>query len=212
MGEIHSSIIRARFFIVGFLMFISLPAYAIDCPAPSQQTSRDIALDIEGSLSALGKLLGSGDAKVHVESLVQNLFEKHPNSDKLVIVNSIISIYCQHINESNFSPSEKDDKWKTFNEQILSSAGFIKPQSIRNVDKIKQCIEFAKSIVPSDYAAISFTPTVETKNNFLVITVGVKWGIREVPSQSSGYIVPTDARNYRCIWKGDEVIDQKVSQ
>lgn len=118
-----------------FLMLSVSTALAIDCPEPPKQIAQDVEGNIRGELQGIiGKIL-SAQAGGEIKTITNNLFENYPNADRLVIVNGIMSIYCQVIDESaELSDREKLEAIGRMNLEILN---FINPPSIDEETKSK---------------------------------------------------------------------------
>jgi hypothetical protein len=86
------------------------PAWALNCPAPPDQTSAGYAAQAKGQLAKLGPLTGASlDLKFQKTS--QNLFAAYPHADRLVVVQAVLSGACQIISESKITDERKFDLW-----------------------------------------------------------------------------------------------------
>ncbi len=108
---------------------------AIVCPPmPTAVTevNRDVRSDISASVASLGKIK-AGEVATKTEVTAKNLFEKYPNVDKLLTLQTMAATYCAMLRDTTaLSDKEKLDRWERFQEQTLNlqspSASNKKPQ------------------------------------------------------------------------------------
>jgi hypothetical protein len=110
--------------------FLAGPALAaVTCPPmPSAVTtiSKDIKSDISVTVGALGRLK-AGDLGVKTEVASKNLFDKYPNVDKLLALQTMAATYCQMLNSSTITDSDRLDRWEKFQEKVLDIQTKVKP-------------------------------------------------------------------------------------
>lgn len=95
---------------------------SIKCPPmPNAVTdvNKDVRSDISGSVAALGKVK-AGDISVKTEVVAKNLFDKYPNVDRLVALQTMAATYCQMLDASNLTDNEKLARWERFQEKVLN--------------------------------------------------------------------------------------------
>src|ERR1051326_4887084 len=90
-------------------------------PMPDKVTevNHDVRTDVNGSVGTLGKLkAGQVGAKVDVEA--KNLFEKYPNTDRILIAQMMSATYCDMIRDSKtLKDSERLRLWSEFSDRIF---------------------------------------------------------------------------------------------
>lgn len=123
-------------------------AAQIKCPTPPAQLDRNIVVEIKGDMGRILKSIGINiDAKF--SSIAENLFEKYPNSDKLIISQMLVSISCQFLsNASELSDEEKFKKLDKMNEQVLSlfRKSFLPPKIVPTLVKGKSPLLIGNNI------------------------------------------------------------------
>src|SRR5437867_1416905 len=81
----------------------------IQCPEAPKQFSKTVTVETEGKASALGKL-GAAELKNKTEVVAKDLLEKVPNQDRVLLGQTLISVYCQMLDQSTqLSDKEKLD-------------------------------------------------------------------------------------------------------
>ncbi len=117
---------RIRFYAMILLLLIlySNDSIAtITCPLmPTSVTdvNRDIKSDINASAASLWKVK-AGEVSTKTEITAKNLFEKYPNIDKLITLQTMAATYCTMLRDTKtVSEKEKLDRWERFQEKVLS--------------------------------------------------------------------------------------------
>jgi hypothetical protein len=89
-------------------------ADGLACPPPTSQTESNIKADLVGQAQTFLKL-GGAELKGKVETAVQNLYEKYPSADRIVIIRDMMYTTCQLLNTSHSLNDEaKLQKWFEF--------------------------------------------------------------------------------------------------
>jgi hypothetical protein len=94
---------------------------AVVCPPmPVALTaiSKDVKSDINATVGSLGKLK-AGDLAIKTEVVSKNLFDKYPNLDRLLALQTMSATYCAMLNQSALSDTDKLDRWEKFQEKVL---------------------------------------------------------------------------------------------
>ncbi|MEX8518386.1 MAG: WD40 repeat domain-containing protein [Leptothrix sp. (in: b-proteobacteria)] len=102
---------------------------AVVCPPmPTAVTNvnKDVKSDISATVGSLGKLK-AGEVAIKTEIFSKNLFDKYPNVDKLLTLQTMAATYCQMLNQSSIGDSEKLDRWEKFQEKVLDLQSRAKP-------------------------------------------------------------------------------------
>ena len=106
-----------------FFLMAALPAHAV-VPCPPMPTAvtgvnRDVKTDIKASVGSLGTIkAGEVAAKAEVEA--KNLFDKYPNVDRLLTLQTMSATYCAMLNgTAGLTDVEKLDRWERFQERVL---------------------------------------------------------------------------------------------
>lgn len=103
------------------LMVAPYPSGAMECPAPSAQLAKDIEADIKGRLSGISILPATEIVgKASVKTV--DMFSKYPNADRVVIANSMISMFCQNLSSSRLADKEKMSMITDYTEIIFRAA------------------------------------------------------------------------------------------
>ena len=94
----------------------------LNCPQmPDKvtQVNRDVRSDVDVEIGALGKLkAGTVGAKTDV--VAKNLFDKYPNTDRVLIAQMMSATYCEMIRDSkSVKDSEKLRLWSEFSERVF---------------------------------------------------------------------------------------------
>jgi hypothetical protein len=111
---------RAELLILGALA-VNASAAEIKCPPmPDDLTrvTRDVTLDVKANAGRLGKI-SAPEVGVKTDVTAQAIFQKYPNLDKLIILQTLSSTYCSALNTSGISGTERLDRWERFMERYL---------------------------------------------------------------------------------------------
>lgn len=88
-------------------------------PTAITNVNRNIKSDISASVGSLGKVK-VGEIAIKTEIEAKNLFEKYPNVDKLVALQTMSATYCDMLKNTTAIPEiEKIDRWETFQDKVL---------------------------------------------------------------------------------------------
>jgi hypothetical protein len=85
---------------------------ALDCIEPPTQVPKDIRSRIEGEVTALRKVLGSGNFVVQTEVLARNLYADYPNSDRITIAQMLLSSICRLLSSLKIPDAEKVQRYQ----------------------------------------------------------------------------------------------------
>lgn len=97
----------------------SAQANGISCPEAPVQTARDWSVDTQGTVAGLGKLK-AGELANQTHVVTKPLFDNVPNSDRFLLAQSLISLFCKTIANSSLPDKEKLDRVQAFTDQIMS--------------------------------------------------------------------------------------------
>jgi hypothetical protein len=87
-------------------------------PAAVTTVSKDVKSDINATVGSLGKLK-AGDLAIKTEVFSKNLFDKYPNLDRLLALQTMSATYCAMLNQSAIPDTEKLNRWEKFQEKVL---------------------------------------------------------------------------------------------
>jgi len=87
-------------------------------PAAVTTIAHDVKSDIDVSVGALGRLK-VGDIATKTDVAAKSIFEKYPNLDKLVALQTMAATYCALLRDSKLSDSDKIDRWEAFQSKVL---------------------------------------------------------------------------------------------
>ena len=87
-------------------------------PAAVTTISKDVRSDINATVGSLGKLK-AGDLAIKTDVVSKNLFDKYPNLDRLLALQTMSATYCAMLNQSALSDIDKLDRWEKFQERVL---------------------------------------------------------------------------------------------
>src|SRR5438270_3821251 len=68
-------------------------------PVAVTTISKDVKSDINATVGSLGKLK-AGDLAIRTEVVSKNLFDKYPNLDRLLALQTMSATYCAMLNQS----------------------------------------------------------------------------------------------------------------
>jgi hypothetical protein len=80
--------------------------------------THDVKADIQLSVGALGKLK-VGDIAGKADVAARSIFEKYPNLDRLVALQTMAATYCSMLRDSKLADVEKISRWETFQAKVL---------------------------------------------------------------------------------------------
>jgi hypothetical protein len=78
-----------------------------------------VTVDTKGAIGALGKLK-AGELANQTQVITKPLFENVPNSDRFLVAQSMISMFCKMISTSALPDKEKMDRVQAFTDQIMA--------------------------------------------------------------------------------------------
>ena len=88
-------------------------------PDKITQVNRDVRSDVNASVGSLGKLK-AGEVGVKTDVVAKNLFEKYPNTDRIIVVQMMAATYCSLLRDSKtVRDSEKLRLWAEFSERVF---------------------------------------------------------------------------------------------
>lgn len=83
------------------------------------QVNHDVRSDVEVGVGSLGKLK-AGEIGVKTEVVAKTLFDKYPNTDRIVVVQMMAATYCSIIRESKtLKDPEKLRLWQEFSDRVF---------------------------------------------------------------------------------------------
>lgn len=129
---------RTAFALLALLLAASPGAQGFICsqmPEAVTSVNRDIKSDITASVGSLGPIK-AGDVAVKTETQAKNLFEKYPNIDKLLIAQTMAATYCDILNRTSLTETEKLDRWERFSDKVFNlqnNSSILKPNTESNV-------------------------------------------------------------------------------
>jgi hypothetical protein len=104
---------------------IALPAAVLAAemrcpPMPSEITTvtREVKVDIQANAGRLGKV-SAAEVALKTDIAAKAMFDKYPNLDKLLILQTLTSTYCSALNSSGLSGTERVERWEKFMERYL---------------------------------------------------------------------------------------------
>ncbi len=88
-------------------------------PDKITQVNRDVRSDVEVGIGSLGKLK-AGQLGAKADVVAKNLFDKYPNTDRLLIAQMMSATYCGMIRDTKtIKDSEKIRLWSEFSERVF---------------------------------------------------------------------------------------------
>ena len=98
------------------VVFFAAPvtSHALECAKPPQQVQKTVKNDFELEIKALKRWIGEAGLGVETDVIVDNLYAKYPNADKLILAQMFMSLFCSLLEESKDLSSEK--KFELFSE------------------------------------------------------------------------------------------------
>jgi hypothetical protein len=110
--------------LLGGLIFTASVSAAqqLNCPPmPDKitQVNHDVRSEVEADVGSLGKLK-AGHVGVKTDVVAKNLFDKYPNTDRIIVVQMMAATYCSMISGSKtLKDPEKLSLWSEFSERIF---------------------------------------------------------------------------------------------
>ena len=147
-----------RSFLLVLLAGYSISTFAsVQCPPmPDAVTNvnRDFKSYVDANVGSLWKIRAV-EIAVQTEILSKNLFEKFPNVDKIVAMQTMAATYCGFLNQSNLSDTDKLGRWEKFQDKVLNIQNHLVSQDAGNFrDKksasVTKSTQSSKSSRPSE--------------------------------------------------------------
>src|SRR5262249_1259921 len=99
----------------------------IPCPAmPDKitQVNRDVRSDVQVGIGSLGKLK-AGELGIKTDVVAKNIFDKYPNTDRIVVVQMMVATYCPMIRDDKaLKDAEKRRLYSEFSDRVFK---FVNP-------------------------------------------------------------------------------------
>jgi chitinase len=90
-----------------------------------------VKADISVSVGKLGTLKAA-EVGAKTETVARNLFEKYPNVDKLLALQTMAATYCAMLSGSKLEDAEKLDRWEAFQSKVLNLQESAPPKGSRS--------------------------------------------------------------------------------
>jgi hypothetical protein len=88
-------------------------------PDKITQINRDVRSDVELGIGSLGKLK-AGQLGVQTDVVAKNLFDKYPNTDRVIVVQTMAATYCGMLRDSRtLKEAEKLKLWSEFSDRVF---------------------------------------------------------------------------------------------
>ena len=171
--------------LVLFIFVVNIPnsIAAFTCPPmPTAMTevNHDVKADIKASVGSLGRLK-AGEVATKTEITAKNLFEKYPNVDKLLTLQTMAATYCAMLRDTTtLSDAEKINRWERFQERVLNLEATSKPKKINK--KINNPL--AAALKQNKYEFGWSGDPVGTADHNLY-----QYAINEVRFESDGFVI-----------------------
>ena len=91
-------------------------------PAAVTTISQDVRSDIDLTVGSLGKLR-AGELAVKTEVTAKNLFQKYPNVDRVLTLQTMSATYCGMLNGAALTDADRLGRWEKFQDKVLKLAG-----------------------------------------------------------------------------------------
>lgn len=95
----------------------------LDCPPmPDKvtQVNHDVRTDVGLAVGSLGKLK-AGQLGARIDVTTNNLFEKYPNTDRILIAQMMSATYCEMIRDSKtLKEADKRHLWSEFTDRVFA--------------------------------------------------------------------------------------------
>jgi len=93
--------------IFSMILLSTLPALAMDCPAPPEQSRKDWDTQVRAEVGRIGIVRG-GELDVRVKTVTADLLGKLPGADRVYLEQMMFSAYCTALRDDPALPgSEK---------------------------------------------------------------------------------------------------------
>jgi hypothetical protein len=104
------------------ILLIDLSMAEIPCPEmPDKitQINHDVRSDVDVGIGSLGKLK-AGQLGVQTDVVAKNLFDKYPNTDRVIVVQMMAATYCGMLRDStSLKDHEKIQLWSEFLDRVF---------------------------------------------------------------------------------------------
>ena len=156
---------KLKLYLISLLLLVcsvSSSLAAITCPPmPTSVTdvNHDVRSDIKASAASLGKVK-AGEIAAKTETTAKNLFDKYPNVDKLLAMQTMAATYCAMLRDAtSLSEKEKIDRWENFQEKVLNLQ---RSQPPKQVD---QKVISSKTLQKQIVKKATISPSTKKKDN-----------------------------------------------
>jgi hypothetical protein len=141
-----------------YAVWALLPAFThaeIPCPPmPAAVTTiaHDVKSDIDTKVGLLGPIK-AGDLSIKTDVAGKSVFERYPNIDRLLTLQTMTATYCALLRDSTLTPNEKLDRWEAFQRGVLKLGAESIPQTAptvpnRNPQRSNPQPEPSRDVVP----------------------------------------------------------------
>jgi hypothetical protein len=90
-----------------------------DMPDKITQVNHDVRSDIQAQVGGLGKLK-AGQLGIQTDVVAKNLFDKYPNTDRIIVVQMMAATYCPMVrDDKTLKDSEKRRLWTEFSDRVF---------------------------------------------------------------------------------------------
>ncbi len=91
-------------------------------PAAVTSVNRDVSVSIDLAAGSIAKVKAA-EVGLKTDVSTKTLFDKHPNSDKLLVLQMLAATYCSILTKgSDLSTKEKEQSWSKFQDRLLTYA------------------------------------------------------------------------------------------
>jgi hypothetical protein len=108
--------------VLALQLLTSIAAHAYDCPKPTQQLTPEVVTEVRGSATTLFSAT-SDRYDIVARTTSRDLFEKYPNADRIAVMNTMLSMFCQVIMASSMSDDAKLDRLYRLDGWITHTSG-----------------------------------------------------------------------------------------
>jgi hypothetical protein len=120
----RSHLLTACCALLGPILAVSVSMAQDPFPCPEMpdkitQVNRDVKVDVKAAVGPL-RIVKAGEIGVKTDVVAKNLFDKYPNTDRIVIAQMMAATYCPMIrNSKDLKDSEKRRLWTEFYNRVF---------------------------------------------------------------------------------------------
>jgi hypothetical protein len=176
-------------------------------PNKITQVTHDVLVDVNAGVGSLGKVQ-AGQLGIKTGVVAKNLFDKYPNTDRILIAQMMAATYCPMIRDDKaLKDAEKRHLWSEFQDRVFNFANpsyhpgssETKSKSRVTPTESKQTVELS-AISDAQRAALKTDLQALAGNDLRLVSVG------------SGASINTARQAVHDVFSGWKILDANIGQ